>query len=40
MGWMAQAAPSHALTVYGEAPRYNESFRHFDYVNPDAPRVA
>ena len=38
MGWMVQAAPTHALTVYGEAPRYNESFRHFDYVNPDAPK--
>ena len=32
------AAPTHALTVYGEAPRYAESFRHFDYVNPDAPK--
>ncbi|WP_409260527.1 extracellular solute-binding protein [Pseudomonas putida] len=38
MGWLAQAAPTHALTVYGEAPRYGESFRHFDYVNPDAPK--
>ncbi|WP_313201191.1 extracellular solute-binding protein [Pseudomonas sp.] len=38
MGCMAQAAPTHALTVYGEAPRYNENFRHFDYVNPDAPK--
>ena len=35
---MAQAAPTHALTVYGEAPRYGESFRHFDYANPDAPK--
>ncbi|MFV3402903.1 extracellular solute-binding protein [Pseudomonas sp. NY15463] len=34
----AQAAPSHALTVYGEAPRYPVNFRHFDYVNPDAPK--
>ncbi|MDZ3992209.1 hypothetical protein PspTeo4_15616 [Pseudomonas sp. Teo4] len=32
------AAPTHALTVYGEAPRYGEAFRHFDYVNPDAPK--
>ena len=34
----ALAAPSHALTVYGEAPRYNASFQHFDYVHPDAPK--
>ena len=34
----ANAAPTHALTVYGEAPRYSASFRHFDYVNPDAPK--
>jgi microcin C transport system substrate-binding protein len=32
------AAPQHALTVYGEAPRYPASFHHFDYVNPDAPK--
>ncbi len=35
---ITQAAPSHALTVYGEAPRYAERFRHFDYANPDAPK--
>ncbi|WP_438811536.1 extracellular solute-binding protein [Pseudomonas urmiensis] len=34
----AYAGASHALTVYGEAPRYAEAFRHFDYVNPDAPK--
>ncbi|AIR90842.1 extracellular solute-binding protein [Pseudomonas cremoricolorata] len=34
----AHAAGSHALTVYGEAPRYPEDFSHFDYVNPDAPK--
>jgi len=34
----ACADPSHALTVYGEAPRYTASFTHFDYVNPDAPK--
>ncbi|MBK5001453.1 ABC transporter substrate-binding protein [Pseudomonas sp. S31] len=38
MSVMAQAAPTHALTVYGEAPRYAEGFRHFDYANPDAPK--
>lgn len=34
----AHAAPSHALTVYGEAPRYPADFQHFNYVNPDAPK--
>ena len=34
----AQAAAQHALTVYGEAPRYPADFQHFDYVNPDAPK--
>ncbi|MDW9406536.1 ABC transporter substrate-binding protein, partial [Pseudomonas soli] len=33
-----QAAPTHALTVYGEAPRYRANFHHFDYVNPGAPK--
>lgn len=28
----------HALTLYGEAPKYPADFRHFDYVNPDAPK--
>ncbi|MCF5429476.1 ABC transporter substrate-binding protein, partial [Pseudomonas syringae] len=32
------AAPQHALTVYGEAARYPADFKHFDYVNPDAPK--
>ncbi|MDD0976174.1 extracellular solute-binding protein [Pseudomonas fontis] len=32
------AAPSHALTVYGEPPRYPASFQHFDYTNPNAPK--
>ncbi|MGA9220743.1 MAG: hypothetical protein WBZ57_06055, partial [Pseudomonas graminis] len=26
------AAPVHALTVYGEAPKYAADFQHFDYV--------
>jgi microcin C transport system substrate-binding protein len=34
----AHAAPVHALTVYGEAPKYPAGFSHFDYVNPDAPK--
>ena len=33
-----QAAPQHALTLYDEAPKYPASFKHFDYVNPDAPK--
>ena len=32
------AAPLYALTVYGEEPRYPADFKHFDYVNPDAPK--
>jgi len=32
------AAPRYALTVYGEEPRYPADFKHFDYVNPDAPK--
>ncbi|HSC85288.1 MAG TPA: ABC transporter substrate-binding protein, partial [Pseudomonas sp.] len=35
---LAQAAPQHALTLYGEAPKYPANFKHFDYVNPDAPK--
>jgi len=30
------ATPQYYLTVYGEAPKYPEHFRHFDYVDPDA----
>ena len=33
----AHAAPSHAFVLYGE-PKYKAGFRHFDYVNPDAPK--
>ena len=32
------AAPQHALTLYNEAPKYPADFKHFDYVNPDAPK--
>ncbi|MAB99797.1 MAG: hypothetical protein CMK71_17290 [Pseudomonadaceae bacterium] len=35
---IVQAAPQHALTLYGEAPKYPADFKHFDYVNPDAPK--
>ncbi|WP_313457589.1 extracellular solute-binding protein [Pseudomonas sp.] len=38
LGLTSHAAPTHALTVYGEAPRYSEAFQHFDYVNPLAPK--
>jgi microcin C transport system substrate-binding protein len=34
----AQAAPQHALTLYDEPPKYPANFKHFDYVNPDAPK--
>lgn len=34
----AQAEPRHALTLYGEPPKYPADFQHFDYVNPDAPK--
>lgn len=32
------AQPVHALTVYGEAPKYPAGFTHLDYVNPEAPK--
>lgn len=35
---LADASGQHALTLYGEPPKYPASFRHFDYVNPDAPK--
>ncbi|WP_338807589.1 extracellular solute-binding protein [Pseudomonas chlororaphis] len=35
---LAQAAPQHALTLYNEPPKYPATFKHFDYVNPDAPK--
>ena len=34
----ALAAPQHALTLYDEAPKYPANFKHFEYVNPDAPK--
>ncbi|MBK5540897.1 ABC transporter substrate-binding protein [Pseudomonas sp. TH07] len=35
---LAQAAPQHALTLYSEPPKYPADFKHFDFVNPDAPK--
>lgn len=34
----APAMAGHALTLYDEPPKYPAGFRHFDYVNPDAPK--
>ncbi|MDO7899976.1 extracellular solute-binding protein [Pseudomonas citrulli] len=34
----ADAAPQHALTVYGEPAKYAEGFGHFAYANPQAPK--
>jgi microcin C transport system substrate-binding protein len=33
-----QATPKHAQTLYDEPPKYPANFKHFDYVNPDAPK--
>ncbi len=33
-----QAAPQHAITLYGEPPKYPANFQQFDYVNPQAPK--
>lgn len=30
---------SHAITLYGEDPKYKADFTHFDYVNPNAPKA-
>ncbi|UCR84169.1 extracellular solute-binding protein [Pseudomonas chlororaphis] len=34
----ADAAPQHALTVYGEPAKYPAGFSHFAYANPQAPK--
>ncbi len=35
----ALASPgTHAMTLYGEPPKYAADFTHFDYANPDAPK--
>lgn len=33
----AQAEPRHGLAMHGQ-PKYGPDFKHFDYVNPDAPK--
>ncbi len=39
IGGAALAQPGkHALTLYGEPSKYPADFKHFDYVNPDAPK--
>ncbi|MGB4074903.1 extracellular solute-binding protein [Pseudomonas sp.] len=35
---LALASPKHAQTLYDEPPKYPANFKHFDYVNPDAPK--
>ncbi|MDP3848123.1 MAG: extracellular solute-binding protein [Pseudomonas sp.] len=35
---LAQAAGQHAITLYGEPPKYPSNFNHFEFVNPDAPK--
>ncbi len=32
------AAPGPAMTVYGEAAKYPADFKHFEFVNPNAPK--
>ncbi|PZP23970.1 MULTISPECIES: extracellular solute-binding protein [Pseudomonas] len=32
------AGPQHAITLYDEAPKYPANFKHFAWVNPDAPK--
>jgi microcin C transport system substrate-binding protein len=33
----AQAAPTHGMSLFGDL-KYGPDFKHFDYVNPDAPK--
>ena len=35
---LSLAAGQHALTLYGEQAKYPANFKHFDFVNPDAPK--
>ena len=32
------AGPQAAISTYGETPKYAPGFKHYDYVNPDAPK--
>ena len=34
---LALGAPVHGIALYGQ-PKYGPDFKHFDYVNPDAPK--
>jgi len=36
--WTVTATAQHALTLYDEPPKYAADFKHFDYVNPSAPK--
>ena len=36
-GGVASAEPRHGLSIFGEL-KYPANFKHFDYVNPDAPK--
>ncbi|WAG80866.1 extracellular solute-binding protein [Metapseudomonas furukawaii] len=35
---LALAEPRHAITLYDEPAKYPADFKHFDWVNPDAPK--
>lgn len=35
---IAGAEPKHAIALYGEPPLYGKYFKHFNYVNPKAPK--
>ena len=35
---LSHAAPTYALTLYGEPAKYPANFKHFDFVNPQAPK--
>ena len=35
--WAQEIKPTHAIAMHG-APKYGPDFKHFEYVNPDAPK--